>query len=207
MSSLTVSRMSAMGIDCLPFDVLVEIAKCLNLQDSYSFSKCFIAAYDAVYYVFSHREVLDFESVWTIEEVVGFSDEEILQLLHAHTRACYITNFALPPSFSMFAELEAYMSTYLSPHYEGAHPTGQVGQIQCPRHWGARGSSSEDTAQRYFSLDDKFDDHGILTIRGGFFWGPPKQMWSTVDLDTPWEDPYAYLHPPEDAPEETMAAQ
>ena len=86
MSSLTVSRKSVMGRDCLPFDVLVEIAKCLNLQGSYSFSKCFTAAYDVVYYVFSHREVLDFESVWTIERVRN------LQLLHAHTRACCISS-------------------------------------------------------------------------------------------------------------------
>ena len=187
-----------MDIESLPFDALVELAKFLNLRDSYAFSKCFTRAHDAVYYVFSHREVLDFESVLTVEEVIGISDEDILQLLHAHTRALYITNFALPPSFSMFAELEAYMSTYLSPHYEGAHPRGQLGQIQCPRLWGARGSSSEDAAERYRSVENKFDDYGVLTVSGGFaVGGPPKQGWSTVNLDAPWENPYEYLIPPQ----------
>ena len=72
--------------------------------------------------------------------------------------------------------------------------------------WGARGSISEDTSQRYYSMENQFDDHGILTICGEFIGGPPKQTWSTVDLDAPWEDPYQSFIPPE-AMEETMEAQ
>jgi hypothetical protein len=196
-------------MDCLPFDILIKIAKYFNLRDSYSFSKSFVRAHDAVYYVYSHRKVLDFESVLTVDDkVIGISDEEILQLLHAHTRAVYITNFALPPSFSMFPDLETYMRTYLCPAFEGAHARGQLCQIQFSRLWGARGSSSEDTALLYYSVENQFDDHGILTVCGEFVGGPPKQTWSTVDLDAPWEDPYQYFIPPEDdLAEEAMEAQ
>ena len=108
--------MSLLSIQSLPFDVLMEIAKYLNLQDSFSFSKCCTAAFDVVCYIYSH---LDFGSTLTPEGVIALSDGDILELLHAHTRACHITNFALPSSFSKFAELEAYMRTYLCTAFNG----------------------------------------------------------------------------------------
>ena len=127
-------------MDCLPFDIPIKIAKYFNLRDSYSFSKSFVRAHDAVYFVYSHRQVLDFLSVLTVDKVIGISDEEILQLLHAHTRVVCITNLALPPSFSMFPDLEAYMRTYLCPAFEGAHARGQLCQIQFSKLCGARGT-------------------------------------------------------------------
>ena len=135
----------------------------------------------------------------TVDKVIGISDEVILQLLHVHTRVVDITNFALPPSFAMFPDLEAYMRTYLCPAFEGAHARGQLCQIQFSRLLGARGSSSEDTALRYYSVENQFDDHGILTVCGEFVWGPPKQTWSTLDLDAPWEDWYQCFIPLVDA--------
>ena len=107
--------MSLLSIQCLPFDVLMEIAKYLNLRDSFSFSKCCTAAFDAVCYIYSHNTVLDFGSTLTPEGVIALSDGDILKLLHAHTRVCHITNFALLPSFSKFAELEVYMKTCVRP--------------------------------------------------------------------------------------------
>ena len=193
MSSSLVSRPSAVRIDCLPFDIVVEIAIYLNLRDSFAFSKCFNQAHDAVYYIYSHRTVLNFESVLTADGVIGISDREILQLLHAHTRTVYLTNFALSPSFCKFPELHAYMTDYLCSAFQGTHPRGHLCMIQCPRLWGARDSTSEEVAERFHCMEDNFDDHGILTISGEFVGGPPKQMWSTTDLDAPWEDPYKWL--------------
>ena len=200
--------MSLLSIQSLPFDVLMEIAKYLNLRDSFSFSKCCTAAFDAVCYIYSHNTVLDFGSTLTPEGVIVLSDGDILELLHAHTRACHITNFALPPSFSKFAELEAYMRTYLCTTFNSTHPRGQVCRIQFPRDWGTRGSSTEQTALHYYDFDRQFDDYGILSISGGYF-GPPKQMWSTVDLDRPWKDPDPHegCIPPEYELEERMDTQ
>ena len=101
------------------------------------------------------------------------------------------------------------MRTYLCTAFNGTHPRGQVCRIQFPRVWGTRGSSTKQTALHYYDFDRQFDDYGILSIGGGYIFGPPKQMWSTVDLDRPWKDPDPYegYIPTEYELEERMDAQ
>ena len=41
------------------------------------------------------------------------ADKDILSVMHAHTRAIEIRNFALPPAFKGFDDLKFYFEAYL----------------------------------------------------------------------------------------------
>ena len=88
----------------IPFDVSVEIARHLPLKDALAYDDvCTLA----MYYVFSHRKELNFTSLL---DDSGSIATIILYLLHAHVRADTIVSFALPCTFTMFAELNFYFS-------------------------------------------------------------------------------------------------
>jgi len=88
----------------LPFDIILNIVQYLPLKDAFHFSAVSTTAFDAVYYAFSHRAVVNFESALNDTGTIEMTDSEILSVLHAHTRAIEIQNFALPPTFTSFQE-------------------------------------------------------------------------------------------------------
>ena len=59
---------------------------------------------------------------------IDLQDDEILTILHAHTRVTHISNFNLPPWFSKFERLREYFSAYLSPLFYG-HAVGQLQEM------------------------------------------------------------------------------
>ena len=103
---------STLQINELPLDVQIEIARYLPLRDALSFSQAYTLAFDAVYYVFAHRDFLDLTSVLDVNETIDLQDEILLNILRAHTRASTIVNFSLSSNFSMFSELEEYFTLY-----------------------------------------------------------------------------------------------
>ena len=62
--------------------------------------------------VFDHRKELDFLTMLNANNAIALPDSTILYILHAHTRANVIRNFCLPSMFTLFDELEKYMSLY-----------------------------------------------------------------------------------------------
>ena len=54
-----------------------------------------LITFDAVYYVFAHREELDFSSLLDGNNIISLTDDAILSILHAHTRTSVISNFCL----------------------------------------------------------------------------------------------------------------
>ena len=74
-------------MDSLPLDVRIEIARYLPLKDTSSNSQVSEVTFDAVYYVFAHREELDFSSLLDANNTISLSDSAILAILHAHTVA------------------------------------------------------------------------------------------------------------------------
>ena len=94
------------------FNVQVEIARHLPLKDALAYADVCTLAHDAAYYLFSHRKELNFTSLLDDSESIALPDTMILYLLHAHVRADTIVSFALPCTFTMFAELNFYFSLY-----------------------------------------------------------------------------------------------
>ena len=120
-------------LDYLPFDMHIEIARYLPLNESIAYTGVCTLAHDAVYYVFSHRKELN-TSLLDDSDIIGLPDTMILYILHAHIRAQTIVSFALPCSFTMFAELESYFSMYwtvLINHHgvQVGHPSGNLGYV------------------------------------------------------------------------------
>ena len=60
----------------------------------------------------AHRQELDFATVLDANNAIALPDTSILYVLLAHTRASVINNFCLPSTFTLFDELENYMSLY-----------------------------------------------------------------------------------------------
>ena len=96
----------------LPLDTHIEIVRYLPLQDALSYSQVNMISFDAVYYVFCHRDELDFASVLDANNTIFLSDDKLLTVLHAHTRASVISNFCLSGQFCMHSALESYFTLY-----------------------------------------------------------------------------------------------
>ena len=96
-------------ITSLPFDVIVRY---LTLTDGLSYSQISTLTFDPVYYVFSHQNELDFSSVLDHHNTISLSDDIILHVLHAHTRATVISNFCLPAHFSKYDSLKNFFALY-----------------------------------------------------------------------------------------------
>ena len=104
-------------MDHLPLNIHIEIVRYLPLRDALAYSQACTVAFDAVYYVFAHRDKLDFSSVLDANNTIALQDSMILAILHAHTRASVIIiNFCLPHTFTLFAELDQYLSLYWIKH-------------------------------------------------------------------------------------------
>ena len=71
----------------IPLDIHIEIARYLPLRDALAYMTLNPLAYDAVYYVFSHRREVNFGSVLDEKQCIDLPDAEILNILYAHVRA------------------------------------------------------------------------------------------------------------------------
>ena len=88
-------------------------------------------AFDAVHCHFAHLNVLDFASCLNHSSIINLPDEELLAVLHAHTQAVCIRNFAPSPTFQKHSELATYFTTYLHTCFNG-HPQGQLLYVHFP---------------------------------------------------------------------------
>ena len=190
------------GLQTLPLDIHIMIAKLLNLRECLIYSQVSTVTFDAVYYVFSHRKQLDFGSVLGADKGIILPDSLLLKVLHAHTRAEVITDFCVSRRFDSFAELEWYLEKYWHLMDTGditvGHESGQILNIACPRasHYGA---ATRKQGCKLQSLWEHYgDDYGVF----GFEYDdtdptsmfipsfPPlnnaPSNWSTVDLDQPY---------------------
>lgn len=65
-----------LDMDTLPLDVHIEIARYFPLKDALSYSLVSEVTFDAVYYIFAHREERDFSSLLdannTIYQILQF---------------------------------------------------------------------------------------------------------------------------------------
>ena len=145
-------------------------------MSAFHFSAVSTTAFDAVYYAFSHRAVVNFESALNDTGTIEMTDSEILSVLHAHTRAIEIQNFALPPTFTSFQELHTYFCTYMAP------PIGQLFHIQCPY------SYHSPLIFTLASTLDEFDEYGVNLDDNCMC----DQVWSNTDLDLPYIETYGY---------------
>ena len=121
-------------MDSLPLDVHIEIAHYLPLRDALSYSQVSKVTFDAVYYVFAHREELDFSSLLDANNTISLSDAAILAILHAHTRVSVISNFCLTRTFTLFSDLDHYLSLYWRKYTNidstvVGHPMGKLQRI------------------------------------------------------------------------------
>lgn len=178
----------------LPFEIHLEIARYLDLKDAMAYSKLCIAAHDAVYYMFAHKDSLNFESVMHKDGYIDLCDEELLQLLHAHIRCTSIINFCVAPTFSSFKALCRYMKFYwgmtMDRPWRG-HPTGSLTMIHYPQH-SYFGGSTKHQGDILSSLWSKYNDsHSVLIDKMSFY---PHCMqnychmdnWSTSNVDAPY---------------------
>ena len=87
-------------VHMLPFLPLLEIACMLPLQDSLSLVLTCRYMFDVVFYVYGHTRVLDFYSTLHPQQhYIHLPEAFITRILYAHTRACTVLHFNLPPWF------------------------------------------------------------------------------------------------------------
>ena len=190
----------------LPLDIHIVIAKLLNLKESIAYSQVCTVTFDAVYYVFAHRKQLDFMSCWSPNNKIALSDDMILKVMHAHTRAEVITGFNVPITFTSFAALNNYMACYWgNVEDEGlperGHETGQLLRITYPQtahtYWGgATRQQGHELLSMWLSYGDSYGVFGVHQDTIEFPEIPPlnnaSSNWSTVDLDAPYSRDYVY---------------
>ena len=70
-------------MDHLPLDIHIEIVRYLPLRDALAYSQVCTLTFDAVYYVFAHRDELDFSSVLDANNTIALKDNMILTILYA----------------------------------------------------------------------------------------------------------------------------
>ena len=189
------------GLQTLPLDIHIMIAKLLNLRECLIYSQVSTVTFDAVYYVFSHRKQLDFGSVLGADKGIILPDSLLLKVLHAHTRAEVITDFCVSRQFDSFAELEwNYWQLMDTGDFNMVgHESGQVLKIACPSdsHYGAATRKQGCKLQHLWAHygDDygvyygfEYDDTDPTSMFIPSF--PPlnnaPSNWSTVDLDQPY---------------------
>ena len=179
------------GLQALPIDIHIMIAKFLNLRDCLIYSQVSRVTFDAVYFVFSHRKQLDFGSVLGPDKAIILPDSVLLKVMHAHTRAEIITDFCVSRSF---AELEWYMERYWhvierSDFSNVGHEMGQLTNIIYPKgsHYGAL--SRKQGCKLNILWEEYSDDYGVFGVSSDSPYYRPlnnaPSNWSSIDLDTP----------------------
>ena len=64
-------------MDYLPLDIHIEIVCYLPLRNALSYSQVSTITFDVVYYVFAHREELDFSSLLDANNTIALPDTVI----------------------------------------------------------------------------------------------------------------------------------
>ena len=191
-------------MDKLPLDIHIRIARYLPLRDALSYLQVCTITFDAVYYVFSHRRELDFSSVLHPNNyTIALSDDTLLNVLHAHTRATVISNFSLSATFNMYPALERYFLLYWREctnmfGAEVGHPLGQLERISYLNYRGLAYNASNENKARLNQLWHKLEPYDeylsciesqfCSTMVDGVPWYRNYSLydnWSTVDLDNP----------------------
>ena len=164
----------------LPFDIILNIVQYLPLKDALHLSNISTTAFDAVYYSFSHKAIVNFRTSLNATGTIDMTDNEILTVLHAHTRAKELQHFALPPTFTSFDQLNDYIWAYL------ILPPGQLVHIQAPHRHNHRPSFNA-----LLGILDHHDEYGVYLDELAIF---PESGQSYIDLDAPWKQwsPYGY---------------
>ena len=179
----------------LPFEIHVCIVRNLNLSDALCYAEAHQICHDAAFYVFGHRRQLDFTSLLDKNGVICLTDNKIMTVLHAHTRATDIRYLALSPSFRALDELKFYLDLYwqhnIIPCYEDdlppsfftgdwvGHPAGHLTSI-----------GYVSTNPRVTELLKRYDDpiYGVCIdsepCHGKIL--KDNDNWSTVDIDKPY---------------------
>ena len=192
--SLILYSYTMSALQTLPFLVQVDIVRHLPLADALAYSQTCVGAHDAVYYVFSHREQLDFSSVLDANDVIALDDHTVLKVLHAHVRATRITEFCLRAEFTLFDDLVNYFHTYwnvfTNVHGETVgHPSGHLYEVWLAQPRGiefhAPLASKHRLLELWHSLD-MYTEYISSVMHCRQITPPPPQYhnWSTVDLDT-----------------------
>ena len=141
----------------LPFDVTTNIVQYLPLKDALHFSAISTTAFDAVYYTFAHRTILNFASCLDERGCIQLTDKDILSVMHAHTRAIEICNFALPPTFKSFDDLKFYFEAYLR-----GKGNGKLDSIHTPHEW-VTNPLTREVYYGFMNTLDSFDPTGRVT--------------------------------------------
>ena len=150
----------------LPFDVHVYIVKLLNLNEALTYAKITPEANSAVQYVFAHRKQLDFGSVLGPNGQILLSDEDLIQVLHAHIRVETITDFSLQPSFTAFTALREYMESHWIP-MDNEYPRKSYGylcNLRYPTHTHFGAATPKQGRKLYYEIWQSFnDEYGVFT--------------------------------------------
>ena len=163
-------------LQSLPFDVILQVAMYLPLKYTLCLASTCCVAHDAVYYCFAHWKVLDFASCLNNLGTIDLSDEEILAVLHAHTRAVCIRHLALQHTFKRFNELKTYFSMYLGLGFDG-HPTGQLSSVHLPDEL----KDNPATRTTYLTVEQTIgahDEWGLVTENHGY--SIDEMEWSSI---------------------------
>ena len=171
-------------LQSLPFDVIFHIVTYLPLNCALHFATTCCIAFDAVHYHFAHLNVLDFASCLNHSSIINLPDEELLAVLHAHTRAVCIRNFAPSPTFQKHSELAKYFTTYLHTGFNG-HPQGQLLYIHFPTEYQIN-PLTKHMYHEICGILDRHDKWGIVTDPDHS--SNIQMEWSDVDLDAPPTD-------------------
>ena len=154
-------------------------------------------AHDAVYYVFSHRKELNFTSLLDDSGCIALPDTMILYILHAHIRAETIVSFALPCTFSMFAEREVYFAMYwreLISHnnVRVGHPSGNLQYVDYRHYFGLPHCAPEANRDVIFDICNSLEPYDEYISRfngsfaqenGVFLFLEPYSNWCNTNLD------------------------
>jgi hypothetical protein len=140
--------------------------------------------------VFAHRDELDFSSLLDENHVIPLPDNDILGILHAHTRASVIINFCLPHTFTLFTDLDQYLSLYWSKYSNDGtevigHPMGTLQQIYYVNCWGLPYNASSESKELLLSLWKKYEPYSeVLNYIDSY--GRPGKPWPNTSLYNNW---------------------
>ena len=173
-------------MDHLPLDIHIEIARYLPLRDALAYSQVCTLTFDAVYYVFAHRDELDFSSVLDANNTIALENNMILAILHAHTRASVIINFCLPDTFTLFEDLDQYLSLYWTKH-------ANMDQMAAVGH-GLPYNASSESKESLLSLWHKYEPYSeVLSYIDSYGLpgtpSPHKSLynnWSNANIEIPY---------------------
>ena len=182
-------------LEYIPLEVHIEIVRYLPLRDALAYANINVLAHDAVYYVFSHRDELNFSSLLDDRQCIALPDADIFSILHAHVRATTIIGLSFPSTFHMFDELEAYFAMYwriLINQYDQqvGHPSGNLQSVGYRHYYGLHFDAPEANLTRMAAICDNLEPYDEYLSRfehlglcGRYSPTEPYNNWSNIDLN------------------------